>query len=394
MVYHNCKFFSDLPQNWNIISRRNSLIMSFAKLVIQANIMQVTKIPKQIEIVNDYASLILALKKTVKNNSLTCVLICSGKYSSDALANKVSEDLSDCVNVENKIVYESDIAEILQLDKIKSFSELYEILERSGINTKLVAKTSTAIIAIGGGKLLDYCKYLAYKSQTQLISVPSLVSNNGICSSLAVLHTNNYQAQMPIALLVPLYIIQDTPLEHLQAAIGDLIGKLALPAKQEFMDDFAAILSNRSSLGVIQLLQNYVLTSKSIEPELILRDKDFLRALIENLGLSGIATSYSANLESHFGFEYLISLAIDELFGSKTLHGIQVLIASLYLEKLNGVDLLTGAALDYEHSSLKTLLLSLAFPCEFEDIDLSKSDIEQVLKLATSKVDARCLLTP
>jgi glycerol-1-phosphate dehydrogenase [NAD(P)+] len=39
-----------------------------------------------------------------------------------------------------------------------------------------------AIVAIGGGKVIDFCKYLAVLRQIPVISVPTLISNDGFCS--------------------------------------------------------------------------------------------------------------------------------------------------------------------------------------------------------------------
>jgi glycerol-1-phosphate dehydrogenase [NAD(P)+] len=44
-----------------------------------------------------------------------------------------------------------------------------------------------AIVAIGGGKVIDCCKYLALLKQIPLVSVPTLISNDGFSSPFSSL---------------------------------------------------------------------------------------------------------------------------------------------------------------------------------------------------------------
>ncbi len=360
-------------------------------------------IPKQLQIAEDYPSLVAYIRKTIEQNSLTKVLICTGEFTYNFLVKKLNEDLNAFITTEIKIITEEDITKLIALEsESKNSSELssksiaiYDILAACNINTDNIAKTNNAIIAIGGGKVLDFGKYLAAKCLCKFISIPTLISHDGVCSPVSVLRSKSLGATMPAALIVPLYLIEQGSLEHIQAGIGDLIAnlsaiadwQLAAQKNDEEIDDFAIMLSRRAALNIVQILENQTLTNINLPKEIqetILKDPNFLRALIENLALSGIAMSIAGNSRPCSGAEHLLSHAIDQLYGhgNKAMHGIQVLIATLYLEKFRDTDLLDPQTKTPGNSRLKQILIKLGFPTEFKDIGISETELKSILELA------------
>ncbi len=364
-------------------------------------------IPKQLQIAEDYPSLVAHIKKTIEQNSLSKVLICTGEFTYDFLVKKLNEDLSAFIRTEIKIISEEDISKLIALEaetKNSSGSSkqtssksiaIYETLAACNINTDNIAKTNNAIIAIGGGKVLDFGKYLAAKCLCKFISIPTLISHDGVCSPVSVLRGKSLGATMPVALIVPLYIIERGSIEHIQAGIGDLIAnlsaiadwQLAAQKNNEEIDDFAIMLSRRAAINIVQTLENQTLTHKNLPKEIqetILKDPNFLKALIENLALSGIAMSIAGNSRPCSGAEHLISHAIDQLYGhgTKAMHGIQVLIATLFLEQFRDSDLLDPKTKSPEESRLKQILKKLGFPTEFKDIGISDAELKSILELA------------
>ncbi len=333
-------------------------------------------IPKQLQIAEDYPSLVAYIKKTIEQNSLSKVLICTGEFTYDFLVKKLNEDLSTFITTEIKIITEEDITKLISLEENKR-------LDGNGI------------IAIGGGKVLDFGKYLAAKCLCKFISIPTLISHDGICSPVSVLRNKSFGATMPVALIVPLYLIEQGSIEHIQAGVGDLISNLSAIAdwqlaarkNHEEIDDFAIMLSGRAAMNIVQILENQTLTHKKIPQEIqetILKNPNFLKALIENLALSGIAMSIAGNSRPCSGAEHLISHAIDQIYGhgNKAMHGIQVLIATLYLEKIRDFDLLDPQTKTPGDSRLKQILVKLGFPTEFQDIGIRDSELKAILELA------------
>jgi len=321
--------------------------------------MRKVPIPVTMKICEDYESLLEAFTNYLKQEKIEKLAFISGTFSQSVLTEKLISDIE--------------------------------------INTCL-PEEAEFIVGIGGGKSLDKAKLEAKKHGKKFISIPTLIGHDGICSPVAVIDGKSYGAVMPEALFVPLYLIEEAPIKQIQSGIGDLISnlsaiedwKLACAHGEAEMDDFAIMLSRRAAMNVIKSLEQ-------MKTEEGLRNKDFLKSLIESLALSGIAMSISGNSRPCSGAEHMISHAIDEIYGSgvKAPHGIQVLIASLYLEKLRGYDLLDNAnnsvilspkgegpnALTGD-SRLTKILSKLNFPINFSDINIPEEEMERILELA------------
>ena len=72
-----------------------------------------------------------------------------------------------------------------------------------------------AIVAIGGGKVIDYCKYIAFILKLPIISVPTSISNDGFASPGASLLVNgkrkSQKAQIPYGVVIDTEIIRKSP---------------------------------------------------------------------------------------------------------------------------------------------------------------------------------------
>ena len=102
-------------------------------------------------------------------------------------------------NVSGKILYVSDpIVDNLYGESIKrQIREIGRLKEEyiSGntisyamaIAERVIATDIACIVGIGGGKVLDVCKYAAYISKVPFLSIPTTAANDGIASPIAVL---------------------------------------------------------------------------------------------------------------------------------------------------------------------------------------------------------------
>jgi glycerol dehydrogenase-like iron-containing ADH family enzyme len=311
-------------------------------------------IPEKLSICESYLALTSELETFLSKNNTKKLFFIDGEFSRNNISKKLCEDL--------------------KLESIKAVEADY-------------------IVGTGGGKSLDQAKKLAKDLNKNFISIPTLISHDGICSPVAVIDGKSHGAVMPTALFVPLYLIENAQISQIQAGVGDLISnlsaiedwKLAHAHGKAEMDDFAVMLSRRAAMNVVKSLEN-------MKQEEELREKNFLKSLIESLALSGIAMSIAGNSRPCSGAEHMISHAIDEIYGAgnKASHGIQVLIASIYLERLRAYDLLDNANNPDSYnnpyaklsgdSRLYTILKRLNFPLEFVDIGVNMLD--QVLEHA------------
>lgn len=249
------------------------------------------------------------------------------------------------------------------------------------------------IFSIGGGRTLDISKLTAKNSNAKLASLPTLIAHDGICSPVAVVDGVSQGALVPTALFVDFSIIKECPIEQIYAGIGDLVANLfaiedwllAHKLRNEEIDDFAIILSRRAARSIISKLEFNLLKEKQ-EAKEFLTSYNFLHVYIESLVLSGISMSIAGNSRPCSGAEHLISHAIDEIYGSNTkaLHGIQVMIATLYLEKIMGIDLLSREEIKDDISDLEKILRSYGMPTKFSDIGINNEELKVIIEKAPS----------
>jgi glycerol-1-phosphate dehydrogenase [NAD(P)+] len=257
------------------------------------------------------------------------------------------------------------------------------------------------VFSIGGGRTMDISKLTAKNSEASLAVLPTLIAHDGICSPVAVVNGESQGAIVPTALFVDFSIIKESPIEQIYAGVGDLIANLsaiedwflANKVKGEKIDDFAIILSRRAARSIISKLE-FNLLKENLAAEEFLKSYSFLHVYIESLVLSGISMSIAGNSRPCSGSEHLISHAIDEIYGAnkKSLHGIQVMVATLYIESLMDFDLLDRKKLDGKSSKLKEILSAYGMPTSFDSIDISEDKLKTIIKKAPSTRPGRFTL--
>lgn len=188
------------------------------------------------------------------------------------------------------------------------------------------------LIGVGGGKVIDTVKRACYLSNTNNLSIPTIISNDGLISPIAVIknsegRTESLPGMMPMGVIIDLDVIKDSPDRFITAAVGDVFANIsatndwvyALKQDKERMNDVAFHLSRSAANGLLYY--------EGIE----LHKKSFLRLVVQGLVNSGIAMSLAGTSRPCSGSEHLISHAIDYLKYSKdTLHGTQVASIGLF----------------------------------------------------------------
>lgn len=241
----------------------------------------------------------------------------------------------------------------------KSFSRQYGeilkgILGGSGDFVKCV-------ISIGGGSVIDRGKFLSRELGLPFISIPTLLSSDGIASPVGVKDYKSEFIGLPYGVIVDISIISEGPRWSILAGTGDLISNFSASFDWDRFKDksrepysfLASLISKSSALSILEV-----------------NPFENLEILAWGLILSGWAMEIAGSSRPASGPEHKISHSLDILgFGGK--HGIQVgLFTPLFL-KLNGYK-------DWER--VRDFLINIGFP---ESIEMTEDFARKVFSNAS-----------
>ena len=216
-----------------------------------------------------------------------------------------------------------------------------------------IRDTRTNLMAVGGGKVIDYVKVIASLSQTEYMAVPTNASHDGFSSPYVNFILREQIAKEeknrnfpPLAPISPIAIVGDTslisqaPKESLQAGVGDILAKwvavrdwkLAHRLKGENFDIYAATFSEMTANMVeegVKSLGRFFFSEKGI------------RVLMKALGSSGVAMCIAGSSRPASGSEHLVSHALDKLSHDDEFpiaHGHRTGLISMLMMYLHGAD--------------------------------------------------------
>jgi glycerol-1-phosphate dehydrogenase [NAD(P)+] len=231
-----------------------------------------------------------------------------------------------------------------------------------------------AIVAIGGGRCLDVAKLAAARAGLGIVTVPTQLSHDGICSPVAVVpndsgRTESIGAIAPRAVFLSLPTIAEAPLSSVRAGIGDILANplalrdwaLASERGLEDADQQAWDMSVESFDRIDEFLDNDVSESA--------RDDRFVRRLADALILSGTAMIQAGTSRPASGGEHEISHAIDEHYGGRAMHGAQVAFGCMVSVALYGEDTAAFAG----------RLERLGLPSRPSDLGLTAEEAAQII---------------
>lgn len=204
------------------------------------------------------------------------------------------------------------------------------------IAEKAIATDIDCIVGLGGGRVLDVCKYAAYVSKRPYLSIPTTAANDGLASPIAVLKRRDDRpkslgAAMPSMVLIDTEVIEKGPIQNIRAGIGDTISnymalldwELAAARGKDEINGYAYLMS-RNSLDALMKTQY-----TTICPE-------FIEVLVNSLVLSGLAMDFAGSSRPVSGSEHLFSHALDYYSDTKNLHGLQVALGTIAMLRLTG----------------------------------------------------------
>ncbi|CAM5620031.1 iron-containing alcohol dehydrogenase family protein [Streptomyces xanthochromogenes] len=235
-------------------------------------------------------------------------------------------------------------------------------------------KRYDAVVALGGGKIIDVTKYAAARVGLPMVAVATNLSHDGICSPISTLDNDNgrgsYGVPTPIAILIDLAVIRDAPARFVRSGIGDAISNLSAIADWE--------LSHRETGEPVDGLAAAMARSAG---EAVLRhpgtvgDDDFLVTLSEGLVMSGIAMSISGDSRPSSGACHEISHAFDLLFPQRAAsHGEQCGLGAAFAMHLRGAKAESGL--------MTEVLRRHALPVTAEEIGFTADEFVRAVEFA------------
>lgn len=321
-------------------------------------------IPYKLSILNSNQELINELLHFTNEQGFRRIAIITSKTPAHLLTDEIEIDFFD------------------KLEKLKIFQAINPSV--AYVN-QLPITDFDVVIGVGAGKVIDTAKYAANINNIPCISIPTTISNDGICSPVSVLKEkqNKFKslgAKMPIALFVPYHIVENSDIDSFVSGVGDLLSnlsaiedwKLANTETGEFIDDYAVMISRQAALSILYQIENYILQRKTKEQFF----KDNLKNLIESLALSGIAMEIAGTSRPASGAEHLISHAIDELFGGSKPHGMQVAFG-MYITTFLRVELGYKDKTFFEE--LRAIFRFIGLPTTLNSFGLTKEQLVEAL---------------
>ncbi len=250
--------------------------------------------------------------------------------------------------------------------------------DSEGVNeAREVVKSAApdAILAVGGGRVIDVVKYVAHLSNLRFISVPTAISHDGVASPIVSLKDVDGSpigrfVKPPIAVVADVDVISQAPRRLLASGFGDIIGKftsvrdavLARKLKGEYVGDYSLALAKMSARMVARSAESIA----KLEPEGV-------SVLVEAAISCGVAMAIAGSSRPCSGSEHSFSHALDMVYPEKqSLHGEQVGVGTIMMAYLHGIN----------WRRIRRLLKIVGAPTNCEELGVPPRAIIEALKLA------------
>ena len=257
------------------------------------------------------------VKTSLSNNDISGKILYVADPIVDKLyGSKVKKQINDVGTFKDVICYSNTIEYAMEIAE------------------QCIATDINCIVGLGGGRVLDVCKYAAYVSKTPFLSIPTTAANDGLASPIAVLKKHDDKpkslgAAIPSMILIDTEIITEGPIQNIQAGIGDTISnymalldwEFAVSRGKDEMNGYAYLMSKNSLDALMKTQFDHIC------PE-------FIEVLVNSLVLSGIAMDFAGSSRPVSGSEHLFSHALDFYSNKKNLHGLQVALGTVAVLKL------------------------------------------------------------
>jgi glycerol-1-phosphate dehydrogenase [NAD(P)+] len=205
----------------------------------------------------------------------------------------------------------------------------------SDLQAELRGKHYDALVGIGGGRTLDVAKYAATRLALPMVAVATNLAHDGIASPVSsLLHEGgkgSFGVSLPMAVVVDLDYVRDSPPRMVRSGVGDVVSnltaiedwRLAHDERGEPVDGLAVTFARTAAEAVLH-------RTDGVESDA------FLTALAEALVLSGMAMAAAGSSRPSSGADHEIMHAIDALFPGTANHGELAGVGALFSAWLRG----------------------------------------------------------
>jgi len=200
-------------------------------------------------------------------------------------------------------------------------------------------KNTSAVLGVGGGKVIDVAKMAATKAGSHSVSVPTAASHDGISSPRASIKNEkgniSLKAEPPMGVIADTQIISQAPFRLLASGCGDIISNytavLDWKLSHRLLNDEYSDSASALSLVTAKML---IKSAGHIKEGLIESAAIVVKALIS----SGMAISIAGNSRPASGSEHKFSHALDLVAPKPALHGEQCGVGTIMMMYLHGGD--------------------------------------------------------
>jgi len=277
-----------------------------------------------------------------------------------------------------KVLFGSKLIESIEKSSSVELLKSYEYdeirLENLVDEAFSIPAETHAVIGIGGGKVLDCAKYIAFLNDIPFISIPTSTSNDAFASSGCSLYISNRRksvhAVMPYGIIVDLDIVINSPMKFIYSGLGDIVSKITAIYDWYFeqehgkgkVKDFAAMLAKKSANSIVRLEMPNI------------KENFFLKEMVDSLTMSGIAMEIAGSSAPASGSEHLISHALDKILERPELHGLQVGVATYLMSLVQ----------NHRSKRIEKFFIQTGFFDYIETLEMKKSDFEKAITTAPS----------
>jgi glycerol-1-phosphate dehydrogenase [NAD(P)+] len=316
--------------------------------------MQEIELPRQIVIGEGIYSKIPDLLK--KLDDFESILLVTGIKTRNLVGKKILDNLNSHYTINCIYAEESDDK---TLQRVKKHASMVK---------------ADLVVGIGGGKNIDMAKAVANYMKIPYISIPTILSHDGIASDRAIISKGRKKypilGSTPIAVIADLDVLTKAPYRYFAAGCGDVISKetavldwrLARDVKGEDYDDFIANLTYSAAETIINNAKDH---QKNY--------KNSVKLLLESLITCGMAMAITKSSRSCSGSEHMFCHSIDYLAPKNTaLHGEKVALGTYIMAYLHGID--------YER--VREALISYHLPTNFREIKVFPNVLIKALSIS------------
>lgn len=195
------------------------------------------------------------------------------------------------------------------------------------------------VVGLGGGVSCDTGKYLAWKWQKPLITIPSIISVDAFLSKEVGIRNQNRVRYIGSAiakeLIIDFDLIRSAPAFLNYSGIGDIIScATALGdwriANKEFGDPINETIFNATRELVIKMIQNVA--------SLHALSNEGIKNLVEYLREECILSEQWGNARPEEGGEHFLAYALEKVSPHQYLHGSLIALNVLVVLRLQGKD--------------------------------------------------------